>query len=103
MEPLRKRGGFFMRYCGAMLDRKPQKMQRAMGSAAVQFEAKGLAKLHQSGCAKVLLPNTYGRTPEAVIINTSGGVTGGDRLSFSGHAGPKRRAVYHLTSRRAGV
>jgi urease accessory protein len=67
-----------------MLDRNPQKMQRAIGRSEVQFEARGLSRLYQSGCMKVLLPNTYGRTAEAVIINTSGGVTGGDRLSFSG-------------------
>lgn len=86
-KPLPLAGAFFMRYCGGMLDRNPQNMQRAIGTSEVQFEAKGLSRLYQSGCAKVLLPNTYGRTAEAVIINTSGGVTGGDRLAFSGHCG----------------
>ncbi len=61
-------------------------MQRAQGRSAVRFKAAGLSHLFQSGCAKVLLPRTYGGINEAVIINTSGGVTGGDRLEFSGEA-----------------
>ncbi len=62
-------------------------LQRARGRAHVGWKAKGgktaLAHLHQSGCAKILLPQTYGAPPEAVIINTSGGITGGDRLEYS--------------------
>ena len=60
-----------------------ENMQRAKGRAAVGFGARGLTQLYQSGCAKVLLPKNFQPTPEAVIINTSGGVTGGDRLAYS--------------------
>ena len=55
-------------------------MQRAKGRAEVGFGARGLQDLAQSGCCKVLLPRG-GR--EAVFINTSGGVTSGDRLHYA--------------------
>lgn len=57
-------------------------MQRAKGHAEVSFAARGLKRLYQSGCAKVLLPQNFQPVPEAVFINTSGGVTGGDRLQY---------------------
>ena len=46
-----------------------------------------LDRLYQQGCARALLPNTHGPVPEAVLINTSGGVTGGDRLAWRLTAG----------------
>ena len=60
-----------------------ENMQRAKGRAEVGFGARGLKHLYQSGCAKVLLPQNFQPIPEAVFINTSGGVTGGDQLKFS--------------------
>jgi len=60
-----------------------ENMQRAKGCGEVGFSARGLKHLYQSGCAKVLLPRNFQPIPEAVFINTSGGVTGGDRLKFS--------------------
>lgn len=59
------------------------KMQRAKGCVEVGFSARGLHHLYQSGCAKALLPRCFGGIPEAVFINSSGGVTGGDRLTYS--------------------
>ena len=47
------------------------------------FGERGLKHLYQSGCSKVLLPQNFQPVPEAVLINTSGGVTGGDRLEYS--------------------
>ncbi len=62
-------------------------LQRARGRAAVTWRWQDgrtrLADLHQSGCAKMLLPKTHGTIPEAVIVNTSGGITGGDRLDYA--------------------
>ena len=46
-----------------------------------------LADLYQSGCAKLRLPRTNARHVEAVAINTSGGLTGGDILDWSFEAG----------------
>lgn len=60
-----------------------ENMQRAKGCAEVGFGARGLKHLYQSGCSKALLPKSFQSTPEAVFINTSGGVTGGDRLHYS--------------------
>ncbi|GGD36522.1 urease accessory protein UreD [Aureimonas glaciei] len=39
-----------------------------------------LARLHQAGCLKLRFPRTQGASAEAVLINSSGGLTGGDRL-----------------------
>jgi len=38
--------------------------------------------LQQSGSAKAMLPRVHGGVPEVVFLNTSGGLTGGDRLSY---------------------
>jgi urease accessory protein len=61
-------------------------LQRARGTAEVTVGHRAgrsvLKRLYQSGCAKALLPRTHTATPEAVIVNTSGGLTGGDRLAF---------------------
>ncbi|MFT3689673.1 MAG: urease accessory protein UreD [Paenirhodobacter sp.] len=57
-------------------------MQRAQGEAAVLFEAGRLRGLRQQGCAKALLPRVRG-VPEVVFLNTSGGLTSGDRLAYA--------------------
>lgn len=77
-----------------------QPMQRSRGEAAVGL-AQGsaglrLTGLRQQGSAKCILP--YGAAgrgglTEAVFLNTSGGLTGGDRLSYSVRLGPGVRAV----------
>ncbi len=69
-------------------------LQRVHGRAAVQMAAGGrLVDLHQSGAAKALLPKMHGRRPEVVFLNTAGGVTGGDRLSYSLDLGAGATAV----------
>ena len=61
-------------------------MQRSHGRARAGFAMAGgvvrLAELQQSGSGKVMLPRVAGAVPEAVFLNTSGGLTGGDRLDF---------------------
>ncbi len=42
-----------------------------------------LERLYQEGAAKVRFPSPTGRACEAVLINTAGGVTGGDRFDWS--------------------
>lgn len=42
-----------------------------------------LTELRQQGCAKARLPTRRDGVVEAVLINSSGGMTGGDRLSWS--------------------
>ncbi len=46
-----------------------------------------LGRLYQEGAAKIRLPRTVGEPLEAVLINTAGGLTGGDRLSWEIEAG----------------
>lgn len=40
-----------------------------------------IARLHQAGCLKLRFPRTQATSAEAVLINSSGGLTGGDRLA----------------------
>ena len=71
---------------------QPALLERARGRAevAVSFRegAVRLDRLYQSGCAKAFLPRTHGAPSEAVLVNTSGGVTGGDRIDWRLKAGP---------------
>ena len=67
-------------------------LQRASGAAAISVRAAGgvtrLDRLYQDGCAKIRLPRDHAaRSLEAVLINTSGGLTGGDRMSWRAEAG----------------
>ncbi len=48
-----------------------------------------LAEFYQEGCAKIRLPDTFTPHMEAVLINTSGGLTGGDRISWQVDAGER--------------
>ena len=41
-----------------------------------------LARLHQDGAAKIRMPAVAGDPLEAVLINTAGGLTGGDRVAW---------------------
>ncbi len=45
------------------------------------------AELYQEGAAKIRLPDTFDASMEAVLINTAGGLTGGDRMNWSVSAG----------------
>ena len=71
-----------------MFDPGPEgQMQRSSGKAEVRFDLTAgrvrLVDLHQSGSAKAMLPRVAGPVPEVVFLNTSGGLTGGDRLSYA--------------------
>jgi urease accessory protein len=60
--------------------------QRAKGRAAISVRQSGglsrLSDLSQSGSARILLPRSHGPRPEAVFLNTSGGLTSGDAIRF---------------------
>ncbi|MXU65910.1 urease accessory protein UreD [Oceanomicrobium pacificus] len=66
----------------------PVTLQRVRGRAAIVQAATGLRRLHQAGSAKILRPRTYGGPDQAVLINTAGGLTGGDRLDVSAEVDP---------------
>lgn len=64
----------------------PPALERARGVARLGFARRGAAtvtaELFQSGCAKLRLPRQEsGGRREAILINTAGGLTDGDRLS----------------------
>lgn len=65
--------------------------QRARGRGAIVAKAldgrSRIAELFQEGAAKIRLPKTFTEEMEAVIINTAGGLTGGDRMEWSVTAG----------------
>ena len=57
---------------------------RAEGDLRLSVTARGIGKLRPQGCMKALFPRSRGAV-EAIVINTSGGVTGGDHLRLSAH------------------
>ncbi|MHA6297593.1 urease accessory protein UreD [Devosia sp. CAU 1758] len=61
-------------------------MQRARGVGRISTkQGQGrtrLDTLFQEGCGKIRLPNTHSTSLEAVLINTAGGITGGDHLQW---------------------
>ncbi|MEM1233014.1 MAG: urease accessory protein UreD [Pseudomonadota bacterium] len=67
---------------GRMFDLAQEQMQRARGQARVSFDGGRLTGLSQAGSGKVMLPSTYRDCPEAVFLNTAGGLTGGDAFAF---------------------
>lgn len=72
-------------------------MQRSHGKAMVSFALRGdqvrLRDLAQSGSAKAMLPRVWGAVPEVVFLNTSGGLTGGDGLSYQMDIGAGARVT----------
>ena len=59
-------------------------LQRSVGKLALEIGAGGEVKrMREEGCAKLRLPaRVVGQAPEAIIINTSGGLAGGDRFEL---------------------
>ncbi len=55
-------------------------LQRARGAVDLVVKDGKLERFYQSGSAKIFLPKTYARTIEAVLVNTAGGLTGGDEF-----------------------
>lgn len=62
-------------------------LQRARGVGRVATKQLAdqtrLDSLFQDGCAKIRLPRTHSHSLEAVLINTAGGITGGDHIEWS--------------------
>lgn len=68
--------------------------QRSHGAARLGLSGGRITALAQAGSAKVFLPRAHTAVPEAVFLNTSGGLTGGDTLRFALDLGPHQ----HLTA-----
>lgn len=74
------------------------RLQRASGESRVTFDLRDgktrLGDLYQRDPCRVLFPKSEpGEPPQAVMITTSGGVTGGDALKMSVEIGPGAEAV----------
>lgn len=73
------------------------RLQRASGRASVGFKKSAdstrLDDLYQSGSAKIRLPKVYDGVPVAVIINTAGGLTGGDHFVYEAALAPGTHAI----------
>ncbi len=66
-------------------------LPRARGEARVAAKLSGgrsvLSRLRQQGAAKAMTPRHSGEDLLAILLNTAGGVTGGDRFEAEGEAG----------------
>ncbi len=84
------------RHDSAGRDGAPAAAQRARGSLRLGFRgADGrtrLADLYQAGALKALFPRGDG-DPEAVVLNTAGGLTGGDQMDLKLDLAPAARAT----------
>lgn len=62
------------------------RMQRVSGGARLTVRHHAgrsrLSELYQEGAAKIRMPHSGGDALEAILINTAGGMTGGDRISW---------------------
>ncbi len=72
----------------AAVSRSDPPLQRASGELRIAFRRRGaatvLADLRQQGCLKARFPDSEGWR-EAVMLNSSGGIAGGDRLALALH------------------
>ncbi|MDF2232729.1 urease accessory protein UreD [Albimonas sp. CAU 1670] len=76
----------------AALRAAPPRQPRAEGEGRVSSKLRGgrsrVDGLYQRGSAKCLLPAVYeGTALHAVLLNTAGGLTGGDRFDWAAEAG----------------
>jgi urease accessory protein len=70
---------------------------RAQGALRLCAKQRGartvIADLRQQGALKALFPRSHGTSLDAVFLNTSGGLTGGDRMALDIVAGPDAHIV----------
>ena len=58
-------------------------LERSKGSSRIELINNTINKLYQSGCCKILNPNSYNDNVEIVLINTAGGITCNDKIEIS--------------------
>src|SRR5690606_1423466 len=75
----------------------PPAMQRSRGTGRLGTTVRDgrtrLDTLYQEGCCKLRLPRAHGVALEAVLINTSGGLAGGDAVAWEMEAAPGARVA----------
>ncbi len=73
------------------------RMQRARGTARIETQLLDgrtrLKTFYQEGAAKIRLPHTHDTSLQAVLINTAGGLCGGDEIQWHADAAPGARLV----------
>ena len=73
------------------------RLQRVSGKGSIGTRTAGgrtrIMTLYQEGAANIRLPRTHDATIEAALINTAGGLTGGDRLIWNAEAGAGSRLL----------
>jgi urease accessory protein len=78
----------------------PSRLQRARGEGRIATQLLDgrtrLKTFYQEGAAKIRLPHTHDDSLQAVLINTAGGLCGGDDIRWTADAAPGARLV--LTS-----
>jgi len=57
--------------------------QRSHGIVRLRHGPGGVADLFESGPSRLRFPRSHGATPEAILVNTAGGVACGDRFELS--------------------
>ncbi|MFC4271967.1 urease accessory protein [Sneathiella chungangensis] len=67
--------------------KEPAALARSEGRVELRYRQReaisSLAHLYQRGCGRVRFPTVdHAEYPEAVLINTAGGLTGGDHMSY---------------------
>lgn len=74
---------------GALAALSSQRVRARAGlSVAERSGVSWLQRLHQDGAAKIRLPAGSRDPLEAILINTAGGLTGGDRIAWEAEVGP---------------
>lgn len=92
-------GGMVPTYSGNVsIPMENRRLQRACGESRVAFDLRDgqtrLADLYQRDPCRVLFPEPEpDEPPQAVLVTTSGGVTGGDSLKMTLSVGPGASAV----------
>jgi len=75
----------------ATLERSAAPQPRAVGTVTVATKQRDgktvLDRLHQKGSLKLLFPRGHNTALTAVVLNTAGGITGGDRFEVNARAG----------------
>jgi urease accessory protein len=73
------------------------RLQRARGEGSIATQMLDgrtrLKTLYQEGASKIRLPHTFDASVQAVLINTAGGLCGGDDIHWAADAAPGARLV----------
>ncbi|MGV6849504.1 MAG: urease accessory protein UreD [Marinibacterium sp.] len=72
---------------------QPRAVGRVSVSAKRRDGRSALDRLHQAGSMKALFPRASGPALNTVLLNTAGGITGGDRFDIRATAGPHTHAI----------